>query len=51
MKSIRHLLVVALLATPAFAEPRQETLTLPRAIEIAEAIHAKTGSTSWRPPR
>jgi len=35
MKSIRHLLVVALLATPAFAEPRQETLTLPRAIEIA----------------
>ncbi|MGE0402848.1 MAG: TolC family protein [Kofleriaceae bacterium] len=35
MKSLRSLLVVALLATSAFAEPRQETLTLPRAIEIA----------------
>lgn len=35
MKSLRSLLLVALLAAPAFAEPRQETLTLPRAIEIA----------------
>jgi outer membrane protein len=35
MKSIRSLLIVALLASPAIAQPRQETLTLPRAIEIA----------------
>lgn len=38
MKSIRNLLVVALLASisePAVAQPRQETLTLSRAIEIA----------------
>ena len=35
MTSLRSLLVIALLASPALAEPRQETLTLPRAIEIA----------------
>ncbi|MFN0249321.1 MAG: TolC family protein [Kofleriaceae bacterium] len=35
MKSLRSLLVVALLASPGGAQPRQETLTLSRAIEIA----------------
>ena len=35
MKSLRTLLVLALVSTPAFAQPRQETLTLPKAIEIA----------------
>jgi outer membrane protein len=35
MKSLRSLLVVALLASTAAAQPHQETLTLSRAIEIA----------------
>lgn len=35
MKSIRSLLVIALLATPVAAQPRRETLTLDRAIAIA----------------
>jgi len=35
MRSLRSLLVVTLLTVPIAAQPRQETLTLDRAIEIA----------------